>query len=50
MNLGLHMNFGPSPRSDFAFAGAVLFGVKSWKAMFVGIVEIVDTFNSEIGH
>ena len=32
---GVTMNFIPSPRMDFAAVGAILCGVKSWKARLV---------------
>ena len=38
----MQINFGPSPSSDFALAGADFVGVRSWKAMFVGIVEALS--------
>ena len=41
VNLGVQMNLGPSPNNDFAFGGADLFGVRSWKAILDGIVEIL---------
>ena len=31
VNFGVLINFGPSPSSDFALAGADFVGVRSWK-------------------